>query len=241
MTIKERALAAVKTTYAKYGLKAEELDKIANNIASGLTDETTDDVLNAAVKSAEFYAEMMQSVGTRKQNEIENKYKGWIDPATQQQQQQQTQQQQTQQTQQTQQQQQQTTQQTQQQTQQQQSAPLTAEQIQQLIREGIAAGLAPLTQQREVERLAGLLANSADLKDVPASFRSKYVLDKEENLAQLVQTIKTDYTALKQEMFKTGTIVEAPKPATPASENQAMIDMFKKVNEVEAPAAPAAK
>lgn len=234
MTIKERALAAVKTAYAKYGLKAEELDKIANNIAGGLTDETTDDVLNAAVKAAEFYAEMMQSVGNRKQGEIEKKYEGWIDPkatptstptpkptptpapsptpaptpAP---------------------------------TPTPAPAPLTAEQIAQMIKDGIAQGLAPLTQQRETERLAGLLANSADLKDVPASFRNKYVLDKEENLAQLVQTIKTDYTALKQEMFKTGTIVEAPQPATPASENQAMIDMFKKVNEVEAPAAPAAK
>ena len=76
MTIKERALAAVKTAYAKYGLKAEELDKIAINIAGGLTDETTDDVLNAAVKAAEFYAEMMQSVGNRKQGEIEKKYEG---------------------------------------------------------------------------------------------------------------------------------------------------------------------
>lgn len=238
MTIKERALAAVKTAYAKYGLKAEELDKIANNIAGGLTDETTDDVLNAAVKAAEFYAEMMQSVGNRKQGEIEKKYEGWIDPKAQ------------------------PTPTptpaptptptptpapsptpapTPAPTPTPAPAPLTAEQIAQMIKDGIAQGLAPLTQQRETERLAGLLANSADLKDVPASFRNKYVLDKEENLAQLVQTIKTDYTALKQEMFKTGTIVEAPQPATPASENQAMIDMFKKVNEVEAPAAPAAK
>lgn len=225
MTIKERALAAVKTAYAKYGLKAEELDKIANNIAGGLTEETTDDDLNKAVKAAEFYAEMMQSVGNRKQGEIEKKFEGWIDPKkqTQQQQQQQQQQQTQQQTQQTQQQQQ----------QQQQPAPLTAEQIQQLIADGIAKGLAPLTQQRETERLAKLLTDNEELKDIPASFRAKYTLDKEENLATVVQNIKTDFTALKQEMFASGTIVEAPKPGTPQSENQSMIDMFKEVNKIE--------
>ena len=104
-----------------------------------------------------------------------------------------------------------------------------------MIKDGIAAGLAPLSQQRETERLAQLLANHADLKEIPASFRGKYTLDKEENLEQVVQNIKTDYTALKQEMFQSGQIVEAPKAATPTSENQAMIEMFKKVNEVKEP------
>lgn len=218
MTIKERALAAVKTAYAKYGLKAEELDKIANNIAGGLTEETTDDDLNKAVKAAEFYAEMMQSVGNRKQGEIEKKYEGWVDPKK---------------------------------TPKPDPKPtdpptdpkpdpkptdsqyLTLEQAKELFKEGIKEAIAPLTQQRETERLAKLLADNEELKDIPASFRAKYTLDKEENLATVVQNIKTDFTALKQEMFASGTIVEAPKPGTPQSENQSMIDMFKEVNKVE--------
>lgn len=224
MTIKERALAAVKTAYAKYGLKAEELDKIANNIAGGLTDETTDDALNAAVKAAEFYAEMMQSVGNRKQGEIEKKYEGWVDPKKQ------TTPPATPPT---------TTPPTTPPTTTPPATPptqpetLTREDIAKLIKEGIAEGLAPITAQRETERLAQMLANHADLKDIPATFRNRYTLDKEENLAQVVQNIKTDYTAMKQEMFANGTVVEAPKTATPQSENQAMIEMFKKVNEVE--------
>lgn len=218
MTIKERALAAVKTAYAKYGLKAEELDKIANNIAGGLTEETTDDDLNKAVKAAEFYAEMMQSVGNRKQGEIEKKYEGWVDPKK---------------------------------TPKPDPKPtdppadpkpdpkptdpqyLTLEQAKELFKEGIKEAIAPLTQQRETERLAKLLTDNEELKDIPASFRAKYTLDKEENLATVVQNIKTDFTALKQEMFASGTIVEAPKPGTPQSENQSMIDMFKEVNKVE--------
>ena len=224
MTIKERALAAVKTAYAKYGLKAEELDKIANNIAGGLTDETTDDALNAAVKAAEFYAEMMQSVGNRKQGEIEKKYEGWVDPKKQ------TTPPATPPT---------TTPPTTPPTTTPPATPptqpetLTREDIAKLIKEGIAEGLSPITAQRETERLAQMLANHADLKDIPATFRNRYTLDKEENLAQVVQNIKTDYTAMKQEMFANGTVVEAPKTATPQSENQAMIEMFKKVNEVE--------
>lgn len=227
MTIKERALAAVKNSYKKYGLKAEELNKIAENIAGGLTDETTDDDLNAAVKEKEFFAEMMQSVGNRKQSEIERKYEGWIDPKAN------------------------------------PTPPnpnpqpnnpptpptppdpnnpptppaqpqyLTMEQAAQLIKDGIKEGIAPLFQQKEAERLAALLANHADLKDIPASFRARYTLDKEENLETVVQNIKTDYTTLRQEMFASGTVVEAPKPGTPQSENQSMIDMFKKVNETE--------
>lgn len=213
MTIKERAQNAVKTAYGKYGLKAEELTKIAENIAGGLTDETTDEDLNAAVKQAEFYASLMQSVGNRKQTEIEKKYEGWQPPKK--------------------------------------DDPdpdpnpnpnpnpnpeppkpetLTKEDIAKMIQEGIAAGMAPYAQKQEQERLHALLNGSEKLKDIPQSFRSRYMLDKEENLETLTDSIVNDYQALKQEMFKGGQIVEAPQISTPQQEEDAAIEMLKKIN-----------
>lgn len=210
MTIKERAHNAVKTTYAKYGLKADELTKIAEIIAGGLTEETTDDDLNTAVKQAESYASLMQSVGNRKQTEIESKYKGWQppkkddpEPPT-------------------------------------PTAPstpeptkpdaLTRDDIAKMIQEGIAAGLAPLAQKQEQERLNTLLNSSEKLKGIPQSFRSRYTLDKEENLGMLEETIASDYKTLKQEMFKGGTIVEAPRQSTPQQEEDEAIEMLRKIN-----------
>lgn len=213
MTIKERAQNVVKAAYKKYGLKADELAKIAECIADGLAEETTDDDLNAAVKQAEFYASLMQSVGNRKQVEIEKKYEGWQPPKS--------------------------------------NGPtppnsptpptppvteqpkpeiLTKEEIAKMISDGIAAGLAPIAQRQEQERLKTLLNGADKLKDVPQSFRSRYTLDKEENLGTLTDQIANDYQTLKQELFKSGTVVEAPRQSTPQQEEDAAIEMLKKIN-----------
>lgn len=213
MTIKERAQNVVKAAYKKYGLKADELAKIAENIADGLAEETTDDDLNAAVKQAEFYASLMQSVGNRKQVEIEKKYEGWQSPKSNE-----------------------TTPPnsptppTPPVTEQPKPEILTKEEIAKMISDGIAAGLAPIAQRQEQERLKTLLNGADKLKDVPQSFRSRYTLDKEENLGTLTDQIANDYQTLRQEMFKSGTVVEAPRQSTPQQEEDAAIEMLKKIN-----------
>ncbi len=206
MNIKERALNAIKQNYAKFGLKAEELDKLATHIAGGLTEESTDDELNTAVEKAKFYAEMMQSVGNRKATEVQNKYKDYVpkpaEPATPPV----------------------------------QTPPaaipsgqLTLEQVQKMIsdsqeaakkerEEAIKAAVAPFLQREEAARLSTLLQGHEKLKTIPKMFRDKYHLDKEENLEALATQIESEYAAFKQELVSSGQFVEAPKPTSVESE-----------------------
>ena len=210
MGISERVLAAAKTSYAKYGFKREELTKISNLIAANLKDESTDEEISTALKNNEGYAEMMQSVYNRGVSETNKKYEGYVKPeppasST--------------------------------------TTPppastettpppsgLTAEQVQKMISDGIAAGLKPYKEKEERERLDNLLQSSDKLKDVPEVFRRQYRLDKEEDLDHMLTKINDDYTALKQSMVSSGQFVAAPTPASKESED----DDFRKMMEASA-------
>jgi hypothetical protein len=207
MNIKERALNAIKQNYAKFGLKAEELDKLATHIAGGLKDESTDEELNTAVEAAKFYAEMMQSVGNRKATEVQNKYKDYVpkpqEPTP---------------------------------TPSPSPAPsptptgmLTIEQVQEMINkaneankkereDAIKQAIAPFLEREEKTRLATMLQSHDKLKSIPKQFREKYQLDKEENLEALAAQIESEYTALKQELVSSGQFVEAPTRTSPESD-----------------------
>lgn len=107
---------------------------------------------------------------------------------------------------------------------------LTAEQVQKMISDGIAAGLKPYKEKEERERLNNLLQTSDKLKDVPEVFRRQYRLDKEEDLDNMLTKINDDYTALKQSMVSSGQFVAAPTPASKESED----DDFRKMMEASA-------
>ena len=64
------------------------------------------------------------------------------------------------------------------------------------------------------------------MKDVPQQFRSRYQLDKEENLETLAQQCADDWTALKQSLVANGSFVEAPKATSPEDEQN---DFIKKI------------
>lgn len=207
MSISERVLAAAKTSYAKYGFKREELTKISNLIAANLKEESTDEEISTALKNGEGYAEMMQSVYNRGVSETNKKYESYIKPEP-------------------------------------PTSPtpptpptppaapsnLTAEQVQKMISDGIAAGLKPYKEKEERERLNNLLQTSDKLKDVPEVFRRQYRLDKEEDLDNVLNKINEDYTALKQTMVSSGQFVAAPTPASKESED----DDFRKMMEASA-------
>lgn len=210
MGISERVLAAAKTSYAKYGFKREELTKISNLIAANLKDESTDEEISTALKNGEGYAEMMQSVYNRGVSETNKKYEGYIKPeppASS------------------------TTTPPPAQT---ETTPppsgLTAEQVQKMISDGIAAGLKPYKEKEERERLDNLLQSSDKLKDVPEVFRRQYRLEKEEDLDNMLTKITNDYTALKQTMVSSGQFVAAPTPSALESED----DDFRKMMEASA-------
>lgn len=208
MSISERVLAAAKTSFAKYGFKREELTKISNLIAANLKDESTDEEISTALKNNEGYAEMMQSVYNRGVTETNKKYEGYVKPEP-------------------------------------PTPPtppvpptdppvppsgLTAEQVQKMISDGIAAGLKPYKEKEERERLNNLLQTSDKLKDVPEVFRKQYHLEKEEDLDNVLTKITNDYTALKQTMVSSGQFVEAPTPSVLESED----DDFRKMMEASA-------
>ena len=208
MSISERVLAAAKTSFAKYGFKREELAKISNLIAANLKEESTDEEISTALKNNEGYAEMMQSVYNRGVTETNKKYEGYVKPEP-------------------------------------PTPPtppvppteppvppsgLTAEQVQKMISDGIAAGLKPYKEKEERERLDNLLQSSDKLKDVPEVFRRQYRLEKEEDLDNMLTKITNDYTALKQTMVSSGQFVAAPTPSALESED----DDFRKMMEASA-------
>lgn len=215
MTIKEKVLASCKTSFAKYGLKKDELAKLVDQIVAGrgLTDESTDENVTEAITAVEPYVGMMQAAFNRAVSETTKKYEGWVDPkatptpptnppappvppTT--------------------------------------ETPLTAEAVakmiaevkndqQKAVNEAVAAALAPFKEREERTRLAALLQSNEKLKNVPEVFRSRYQLDKEENLESVVEQINNDFTTMKQALVADGTFVSAPTTSTPQSEQDDFI------------------
>lgn len=192
MTIKEKVLASAKTSFAKYGLKKDELSKLVDLIVAsrGLTDESKDEDVTSAITAVEPYVGMMQSSFNRAVSETTKKFEGWIDPNDPNHK---------------------TT-----------PTGLTQEQVQQMIaeatkgnqqaiNEAVAAAIAPYKEKEERARLDDLFSKSEKLKDVPPEFSSRYQLDKEENLETLAQQCADEWTAFKQSLVAKGIFVEAPK------------------------------
>lgn len=215
MTIKEKVLTSCKTSFAKYGLKKDELAKLVDQIVAsrGLTDESTDENVTEAITAVEPYVGMMQAAFNRAVSETTKKYEGWVDqkatptpptnppappvPLT-------------------------------------TETPLTAEAVakmiaevkndqQKAVNEAVAAALAPYKEREERTRLATLLQSNEKLKNVPEVFRSRYQLDKEENLDSVVEQINNDFTEMKQKLVADGIFVSAPTTSTPQSEQDDFI------------------
>jgi len=208
MTIKEKVLASAKTSFAKYGLKKDELSKLVDQIVAsrGLTDESKDEDVTGAITAFEPVVGIMQSMYNRATSETTKKFEGWIDPNDP------------------------------------KNKPtdpptppvpptggLTQEQVQQMIaaatasnqkaiQDAVAAAVAPFKEKEERARLTDLFNKSEKVKDVPQQFRSRYQLDKEDNLDTLAQQCADDWTALKQTLVSDGHFVVAPKTTTKEDE-----------------------
>lgn len=229
MTIKERVLASLKTSYAKYGFKKDELSSLTDIISANLTEESTDEQVTAAVTAAEGYAKMMQTVYNRGISETNKKYEGYIpkpaEPPT---------------------------------PQTPPATPpvtppqggLTMEQVQQMIAKAaedrqkeidaaVAKATAPFLEQQERTRLNGLLMGHEKLKNIPKAFSGKYSLDKEENLDAVAAQIESDFTSFKQELISSGQFVEAPTPSSPQQEADDFVTAMKGFSERNAPTPPA--
>lgn len=190
MSIKERVLASMKTSYAKYGFKKDELSKLADIISANLKDESTDEEITKALTANEGYAQMMQSVYNRGVSETNDKYKDYIPkpkeepkptptptPAPQPTAQNQT---------------------------------FTLDDVKKLVSEGIAEGLKPYKERDERNRLQSILEGNSKLKGVSKTFIKRYHLDKEEDADKVADEIVNDWTEIKQGLVQDGTFVAAP-------------------------------
>lgn len=226
MTIKDRVLSSAKTSFAKYGLKKDELSKLVDLIIAsrGLTDESKDENVTSAITAVEPYVGMMQSSFNRAVSETTKKFDGWIDPND---------------------------------PNNKPTTPvpptppvsptgLTQEQVQKMIAEAsannqkaisdaVAQALAPYKEREEKARLTSLLQGNEKLKDIPEVFRTRYQLDKEENLDATVQKITDDWTSLKQGLVSSGQYVEAPKATSKADEQNDFIKAMQGYSERNAP------
>ena len=218
MTIKERVLASLKTSYAKFGFKKDELNSLTDIISANLNEESTDEQITAAVSSAEGYAKMMQTVYNRGISETNKKFEGYIKPEP-------------------------TPSPSPEPT---PNGALTIEQVQQMIAQAkadnqkaiadaVKEATAPFIQQQEKARLSDLLQGHSKLKSIPKVFRERYSLDKEENLETLASQIEADYTSLTQDLKAAGQFIEAPVKTSPESETDDFIKTMEDFGKRNAP------
>lgn len=73
MNIQERVLAALKPAVASKGFGEKTIEGLATNLATGLTDESTDEEITTAINGASNYFNLMQSENTRYVNEWKKK------------------------------------------------------------------------------------------------------------------------------------------------------------------------
>lgn len=200
MSIKERVLASMKTSYAKYGFKKDELSKLADIISANLKDESTDEEITSALTANEGYAQMMQSVYNRGVSETNDRYKDYIPkpkeqpkptptptPAPQQTAQSQT---------------------------------FTLDDVKKLAQGMVDDALKPYKERDERQRLQSILEGNSKLKGVSKTFIKRYHLDKEEDADKVADEIVNDWTEIKQGLVQDGTFVAAPTKTEQGSNDE---------------------
>lgn len=180
--MKKKLIQVLKTLYASKGLKANELEELADVLSSSLKEDSTDEEINNVANGAESYVNMLQKVGNRYASAIEEKYKGYVKPNTIEEGK----------------------------TKQIEENSLTKEAIAKLISEGIAEAIKPIQQQRESERLSQVLSSNEKLKGIPAKFISRYKLEKEEDLDNVASQIAQDYADERKAILESLGIAEPP-------------------------------
>lgn len=212
--MKQKVLAQLRTLYASKGLSKEELESLAEALAKNLTEESTDEDVSNAASGASPYVELMQKMGNRMVTAATKKYEGYVSPTE--------------------------LAEKIKQAKEQKEPPveekpkgLTQEEIQNLITEGIAAGLKPYQEEKEKARLASLLLSDERVKKVPEAFRKSYVLEKEEDLESVASKMEADWTTTKQSLIRDGVFAAPPETGNHDTETDELIEKMHRVAESE--------
>ena len=181
--MKKKLINLLKTSYADKGFNQTELEGIADLLANNLSEEATDEELSNAVSGAASYVNLLQKVGNRYASQIEDKYKGYVKPNP-------------------------------------SPTPatdppkpnggITMEQVQEMLKTGIAEALKPYQEAEQQKHLSSVLMAQDKLKGIPEKFVSRYQLDKEENAVTLASQIEQDYAEERKAILSSMGIADIP-------------------------------
>lgn len=78
--MKKKVINALRTSYADKGLNQAELEELADVVSQNLNENASEDEINNAVSGVSGYVNIMQKFGNRCASAVENKYKGYVKP-----------------------------------------------------------------------------------------------------------------------------------------------------------------
>lgn len=204
--MKKKLINALKTLYHDKGFNQTELEELADIVGQNLTEDSTEDDINNAASGASVYVGFMQKFGNRCASAVENKYKGYIKPEPKQPEPKKP------------------------------EGTLTKEQVEEMLRTGIADALKPYKEAEQNKRLAGILSAHSKLKNIPSKFVGRYKLEKEEDADNLASQIEQDYAEERKEILSSLGISDVPPLGNGSADSDE--DFLKKMQSAQKALAP---
>lgn len=204
--MKKKLINALKTLYHDKGFNQTELEELADIDGQNLTEDSTEDDINNAASGASVYVGFMQKFGNRCASAVENKYKGYIKPEPKQPEPKKP------------------------------EGTLTKEQVEEMLKTGIADALKPYKEAEQNKRLAGILSAHSKLKNIPSKFVGRYKLEKEEDADNLASQIEQDYAEERKEILSSLGISDVPPLGNGSADSDD--DFLKKMQSAQKALAP---
>nr|DAG06866.1 MAG TPA: hypothetical protein [Caudoviricetes sp.] len=204
--MKKKLINALKTLYHDKGFNQTELEELADIVGQNLTEDSTEDDINNAASGASVYVGFMQKFGNRCASAVENKYKGYIKPEPKQPEPKKP------------------------------EGTLTKEQVEEMLKTGIADALKPYKEAEQNKRLAGILSAHSKLKNIPSKFVGRYKLEKEEDADNLASQIEQDYAEERKEILSSLGISDVPPLGNGSADSDD--DFLKKMQSAQKALAP---
>lgn len=204
--MKKKLINALKTLYHDKGFNQTELEELADIVGQNLTEDSTEDDINNAASGASVYVGFMQKFGNRCASAVENKYKGYIKPEPNKLEPKKP------------------------------EGTLTKEQVEEMLKTGIADALKPYKEAEQNKRLAGILSAHSKLKNIPSKFVGRYKLEKEEDADNLASQIEQDYAEERKEILSSLGISDVPPLGNGSADSDE--DFLKKMQDAQKALAP---
>lgn len=113
---------------------------------------------------------------------------------------------------------------------------LTKEQVEEMLKTGIADALKPYKEAEQNKRLAGILSAHSKLKNIPSKFVGRYKLEKEEDADNLASQIEQDYAEERKEILSSLGISDVPPLGNGSADSDD--DFLKKMQDAQKALAP---